>query len=80
MSLFLKFKKKLGKTSNFLSINILETFKNKKVDENTLEELESVLISSDISLEVVDQLINSVKRVNASSNNMTEVVFKNLSN
>jgi len=79
MSLFLKFKKKLGKTSNFLSINILETFKNKKVDDNTLEELESVLISSDISLEVVDQLINSIKRVNASSNNMTEVVFENLS-
>ena len=61
----LKFKNKLSKTSNFLSLNILETFKNKKVDRNTLEELESILISSDISLDVVNQLIDSVRKVNA---------------
>ena len=66
MNLFLKFKNKLSKTSNFLSVDILKTFKNKKVDTNTLEELESILISSDISLDVVDQLIDSVRKVNAS--------------
>ncbi|MDC3131773.1 signal recognition particle-docking protein FtsY [Pelagibacteraceae bacterium] len=78
MNLFLKFKNKLSKTSNFLSLNILETFKNKKVDTNTLEELESVLISSDISLDVVDQLIDSVRKVNASNNEVINVVFENL--
>ena len=78
MNLFLKFKNKLRKTSNFLSLNILETFKNKKVDTNTLEELESILISSDISLDVVDQLIDSVRKVNASNDEVINVVFENL--
>ena len=78
MNLFLKFKNKLSKTSNFLSVNILETFKNKKVDTNTLEELESILISSDISLDVVDQLIDSVRKVNASNDEVINVVFENL--
>jgi len=78
MNLFLKFKNKLSKTSNFLSLNILETFKNKKVDKNTLEELESILISSDISLDVVDQLIDSVRKVNASNDEVINVVFENL--
>ena len=78
MNLFLKFKNKLSKTSNFLSVNILETFKNKKVDKNTLEELESILISSDISLDVVDQLIDSVRKVNASNDEVINVVFENL--
>ena len=78
MNLLLKFKNKLSKTSNFLSLNILETFKNKKVDTNTLEELESILISSDISLDVVDQLIDSVRKVNASNDEVINVVFENL--
>ena len=78
MNLFLKFKNKLSKTSNFLSVNILETFKNKKVDTNTLEELESILISSDISLDVVDQLIDSVRKVNASNDEVINVVLENL--
>ena len=78
MNLFLKFKNKFSKTSNFLSLNIIETFKNKKVDKNTLEELESILISSDISLDVVDQLIDSVRKVNASNDEVINVVFENL--
>ena len=78
MNLFLKFKNKLSKTSNFLSVNILETFKNKKVDKNTLEELESILISSDKSLDVVDQLIDSVRKVNASNDEVINVVLENL--
>ena len=49
MSLFSIFKDKLSKTSNILSFNILEILKNKKIDDLTLEELENVLISSDIS-------------------------------
>ncbi len=78
MNLFLKFKNKLSKTSNFLSVNILETFKNKKVDKNTLEELESILISSDISLDVVNQLIDSVRKVNPSNDEVINIVFENL--
>ena len=78
MNLFLNFKNKLGKSSNFLSLNILNTLKSKKVDSNTLEELETILISSDISLDVVNQLIESVKRVSGSHDDVAKAVFENL--
>ena len=63
MSLFSYFKNNLQKTSNFLSLNIINSFLDKKVDAKTLEELESVLISADISIEVVSKLIDSVRKV-----------------
>ena len=63
MSLFSKFKNNLHKTSNFLSSNILTSFQNKKVDRETLEELEAILISAYISLDVVEKLINSDRKV-----------------
>lgn len=78
MSLFSKFKNSLQKTSNFLSSNILNSFQSKKVDSQTLEELESVLISADISLDVVEKLINSVRKVKASEQDITNVVLETL--
>ena len=78
MSLFSKFKNNLQKTSNFLSSNILNSFQSKKVDNETLEELESVLISADISLDVVEKLINSVRKVQASEQDITNVVLETL--
>ena len=76
------FKDKLSKTSNILSLNILEIFKNKKIDDLTLEELENVLISSDISLEVVNQLINSIKKIKISNDDgikhVLEVLAQNI--
>ena len=76
MSLFSKFKNNLQKTSNFLSSNILNSFQSKKVDSQTLEELESVLISADISLDVVEKLINSVRKVKASEQDITNVILE----
>ncbi len=67
MSFFSIFKDRLSKTSNKLSFNILEILKNKKLDDLTLEELENVLISSDISLDVVNQLIDSIKKIKISN-------------
>ena len=78
MSLFSKFKNKLNKTSNYLSSNILNSFKNKKVDNQTLEELESILISADISLDVVEKLINSVRKVKTSDQDITSLVLETL--
>ena len=75
MSLFSYFKKNLNKTSNFLSSSISSTFQNKKVDAETLEELESILISADISIEVVSKLIDSIRKVNMSDNNISKIVF-----
>tara|TARA_B100000579_G_scaffold211655_1_gene172986 strand:- start:4273 stop:5187 length:915 start_codon:yes stop_codon:yes gene_type:complete len=79
MSLFSKFKNNLQKTSNFLSSNILSSFQNKKVDNKTLEELETVLISADISLDVVERLINSVRKVKTSDQDITKIVSETLS-
>ena len=79
MSLFSKFKNNLKKTSNFLSSNILSSFQNKKVDNETLEELEAVLISADISLDVVEKLINSVRKVKTSDQDITKTVSETLS-
>ena len=78
MSLFSKFKNKLHKTSNYLSSNILNSFQNKKVDNQTLEELESILISADISLDVVEKLINSVRKVKTLDQDITTVVLETL--
>ena len=79
MSLFSKFKNNLQKTSNFLSSNIITSFQNKKVDTETLEELETVLISADISLDVVEKLINSVRKVKTSDEDITKTVLETLS-
>ena len=79
MSLFSKFKNNLKKTSNFLSSNILSSFQNKKVDSATLEELEAVLISADISLNVVERLINSVRKIKTSDQDITKTVSETLS-
>jgi len=78
MSLFSKFKNNLQKTSNFLSSNILSSFQNKKVDSETLEELESVLISADISLDVVEKLINSLRKVKLTNQDITKTVLETL--
>ena len=79
MNLFSKFKNNLQKTSDFLSSNILSSFQNKKVDKETLEELEAVLISADISLDVVEKLINSVRKVKTSDQDITKTVLETLS-
>ena len=78
MSLFSKFKNNLQKTSNFLSSNILSSFQYKKVDSETLEELESVLISADISLDVVEKLINSLRKVKLTNQDITKTVLETL--
>jgi fused signal recognition particle receptor len=80
MSLFSKFKNNLQKTSNFLSSNILSSFQNRKVDNETLEELETILISADISLDVVEKLINSVRKVKSNDQDITEKVLQTLAN
>ncbi len=84
MNFFSIFKNKLSKTSNILSFNILEILKNKKIDDITLEELESVLISSDISLDVVNKLIESIKKIKISNDDgiktVLEVLAQNIEN
>jgi signal recognition particle GTPase len=57
MNLFKQFQSGLIKTSAFLSTNILDVLSTKKIDQEMLDEIESILLSSDISLEVTNQFI-----------------------
>ncbi|MDC0226509.1 signal recognition particle-docking protein FtsY [Alphaproteobacteria bacterium] len=61
MNLLKKFQFGLKKTSNFFSNNIINTLSFKTIDQKTLDELENILLSSDIGLAATEQLINKIK-------------------
>lgn len=61
MNIVQKFKQGLQKSSSYLTSHIIDSLKSKKIDEKTIDEIESVLISADIGLEVTNQLINKIK-------------------
>ncbi len=61
MNIVQKFKLGLQKSSSYLTSHIIDSLKSKKIDEKTIDEIESVLISADIGLDVTSQLINKIK-------------------
>ena len=75
MNIFSPFKKGLQKTSNFLSKNIHDSINVKKINQETLEELESVLISADISLEVTSKLIECVQNIKLINDDNTDQIL-----
>ena len=59
---FDKLKEGLSKTRNKLVNTITETFTGKAIiDDNTLNELEEILISSDLSVELSEKIISNLK-------------------
>jgi len=57
-----RLKEGLSKTRNKLVNNLTETFSGKAViDDNTLDELEEILISSDLGAELSEQIISNLK-------------------
>ena len=56
-----KITNRLSQTSNHISSSINNLFVGKKLDENVLEELEDVLIASDIGIYVAQDIISSLK-------------------
>ena len=81
MNIFKKFQLGLKKTSNYLTENILSI---KKIDDETIEELESILISSDIGIEVTNQLIKEIKLIKINdpqdSDNIIKILAKGIEN
>ncbi|MGX6960079.1 MAG: signal recognition particle-docking protein FtsY [Rickettsia endosymbiont of Pentastiridius leporinus] len=63
ISIFSKLKEKLSKTSDKISDGIDKIFYKKKLDGETLEELEELLISSDMGMFVVAKIIDEFKSV-----------------
>ena len=59
---FNKLKSALSKTSNKLSVGIESIFNKKKLDLDSLNELEELLISSDTGVKVAEQIVNLLKK------------------
>ena len=79
MNIFKKFKNGLKKTSSALSSNLLSIVSTKKINQETLDEIESILISSDLGLEVTENLIKKIKSTNLSNSHDSNFVLKILS-
>ena len=80
MDFLKKFQSGLKKTSNYLTSNILNTLSIKKINEETIEDLESILLSSDIGIEVTNQLINKLKSIKISDPEDSKKILKILAN
>ena len=61
MNILNKFRSGLVKTSNFLTSNIIHSITSKKINQETIQDIETTLISADIGLEVTNHLINKIK-------------------
>tara|TARA_B110000438_G_C15808842_1_gene648672 strand:+ start:1033 stop:1944 length:912 start_codon:yes stop_codon:yes gene_type:complete len=61
MSVFTKFHFGLKKTSSFISSNLENILLTKKIDKHLIEEIETILLSSDIGIEVTNYLIEKIK-------------------
>lgn len=62
MSLLSKLKNALTKTSNKISSGLEHVFLKKKLDNNSLEELEDILLSSDVGMGVSSEIIEEMKK------------------
>ena len=61
MNILNKFRSGLIKTSNFLTANIAQSITSKKINPAIIDDIETVLISADIGLDVTNHLINKIK-------------------
>ena len=79
MNILRQFNYGLKKTSVFLNSSIFSILKSKKIDEHTLEKIEEVLLSSDIGLEVTNQLIETIKKSKIKDIDNPDFIFEILS-
>jgi len=75
MNIFSQFQSGLKKTSNFLTTNIVNALKSKKIDMETLDEIETILLSSDIGIEVTNQLIKKIETVTVSNSENSNIIL-----
>jgi fused signal recognition particle receptor len=79
MSIFNKFKMGLSKSSKNLSIGLNNLIFKKKIDKETLDQLEDFLIASDVGVEVASELKEKFSNTKVDNVNKSEVfeVFTN---
>tara|TARA_E500000331_G_scaffold166319_1_gene161070 strand:- start:1014 stop:1922 length:909 start_codon:yes stop_codon:yes gene_type:complete len=73
MSIFNKFKMGLSKSSKNLSIGLNNLIFKKKIDKETLEQLEDFLIASDVGVEVAAELKEKFSNTKVDNVNKSEV-------
>ena len=83
MGFFSKLKEGLSKTKDSFNEKINNVFSNfRKVDEDMLEELEEVLIMSDIGVEtstkIIDELRTKIKREKIQDENDVKIALKQI--
>ena len=61
MNILQKFKYGISKSSNYLNKNLLEAISKKKIDDNIIKDIEDILISADLGIEVTKLLIDKIK-------------------
>ena len=79
MDILNKLRTGLNKTSNFLTSNIDLSFTSKKISPEIIEDIETVLISADIDLEVTNHLINKIKTIKITEQTDSSIIRKLLS-
>ena len=70
-----KFRAGLLKTSNFLTANIVYSLSSKKISSEILADIETALISADISLDVTNHLIDKIKKIKISDQIDIKLIF-----
>ena len=80
MNIFTRFQSGLKKTSTYLSSNILDALLSKKIDQDVLDEIESILLSSDIGIEVTNHLIQKIKSSKISNTEDSNLILQLLAN
>ena len=78
---FKKLKSGLSKSSNKISGGIQKIFKSKKIDESTLEDLEELLISSDLGVEITSNIISELRKsklLNPDAENVKKIIKKKI--
>ncbi len=80
MNILNKFRSGLIKTSNFLTSNIIQSITSKKINPEIIEDIETVLISSDIGLDVTNHLISKIKTTKINDQIDSTFILKLLSN
>ena len=83
MNILNNFKNGLKKTSAFLSSNIKSSFTSQKINPEVINNIETVLISADVGLEVTNHLINKIKSNkdtrNINSTNIMDILSEEIS-
>ena len=76
MNIFKKFQIGLNKTSTIFSSSLLSVLAKNKIDQEVIDEIENILLSSDIGIEVTNHLIEKIKSSKLSGKEDSNLVLK----